>query len=170
MTPATRSHRPVPAFVLGVALAASTPALAMAAGDPSRLSRDVLPTFEAIHLDLDPAKQTYSGRVAIDIEVKAATDSFRLHARDMTLGKVSLTRGESVVPVTTRGGELGLLTVRAAKPLARGAHRLTIEFTNDLDTRANHIYRVETAGQSYVFTDFEPDDARRAFPCFDEPW
>jgi len=154
---------------LAAAAASMTAAEAGDSHDPARLSRDVVPTFEAIRLDLDAGKKGYAGSVTIDLKVESPTDSFRLHARDLTITRVALMRGGAVVPTTTGSGDIGLLAVRTSKPLARGACRLEIDFTKDFDVRANNVYRVETGGRSYVFSDFEPDDARRAFPCWDEP-
>ena len=146
-----------------------TTANAIAADDPARLKRDVVPTSESIRLELDPASKNYSGTVTIELDVKVQTQSFRLHAQDMTLTRIALRRGKDEIAITTEKGEIGLLTVRAAKALSPGTATLEIDFSKEFSTRASSFYRVESGGQPYVFTDFEPDDARGAWPCWDEP-
>ncbi len=137
--------------------------------DPSRLGRDVTPTLETLHLMLDPEQSAYSGTATIELVVHAATDSLRFHARDMHLSKVTLRRGSTVVPTTLTRGDIGLVTVHAERALARGACTLEVAFELPYNTRATSLYKVVTRGRGYLFTDFEPDDARGAWPCFDEP-
>src|SRR6185369_17632985 len=65
--------------------------------------------------------------------------------------------------------EQGLVTARASRPLAAGAYRLEIAFTQAFNAQSVGLYRTEKDGRSYAFSQFEADDARRAFPCWDEP-
>jgi alanyl aminopeptidase len=134
-----------------------------------RLGRDVVPTFQGVRLRLDPDKRSYSGSVHVELKVANATDTIRFHAEGQKLTRVTLRQGGDSVIVTRTTGDHGLQTLGAARKLAAGTATLDIEFTHLYGTRAVGLYKANREGRGYLFTQFESDDAREAFPCWDEP-
>jgi aminopeptidase N/puromycin-sensitive aminopeptidase len=53
--------------------------------------------------------------------------------------------------------------------LPAGKATLTIRYRGILNNELRGFYLSKTALRNYAVTQFEPTDARRAFPCFDEP-
>jgi alanyl aminopeptidase len=134
-----------------------------------RLGTDVLPVEQRVQLELIPADTLYRGSVAIDIDVRRATDAIRLHARELRnlVVRVSGPGGDFTPAIAE--GEDGAVTLRAPRMLSAGRYRIEATFTNDYDPHAKSLYRVVDSGEAYLFTQFQVDDARGAFPCFDEP-
>lgn len=166
-----RSHIRVSSAVPSLLAAALV--LATGAGaEELRLGPDVRPTAERIDLVLDADKPDYNGRVEIDLDVKQLVTSFRLHANDMTLRTVSLaqaTKSSHTIALQPAPGANGTVTLTAPAAVPSGKYVLTIEFSNQFNTDATGLYRLQTEGRGYLFTQFEAEDARDAFPCFDEP-
>jgi alanyl aminopeptidase len=134
-----------------------------------RLPGDVAPTFQSVRLDLDADKTNYTGSTRIEIVVRREAPAIRFHAVEMELKRISLhgPRGDVALAPESVGG--GIVAAKAPSPIAPGAYTLTIDFANDFDTRAAGLYRLESEGHAYAFTQFEATDARKAFPCWDEP-
>lgn len=165
--------QPYPIAILRAALLTCSILVCTARSAPTedsyRLGDTVFPTFQTVELLVDAGETHYTGRVVVQLDVRRATNTIRMHAEDMQIGSVSLSGPDGQIPVLFAMGKHAILTLNTDHELAPGAYRLEIAFTNDFGTKAVGLYRMEQDGQGYVFTQFEADDAREAFPCFDEP-
>ena len=164
------SARRIALFLLAL-LALTAPQVARAEAEAAdvRLGRDVVPVFQRVHLKLDADKRSYSGNVHVELKVEKATDVVRFHAEGQKLTRIALLQGGDTVAVQRATGEHGLQTLTAARALKPGTATLDIEFTHLYGTRAVGLYRAVRDNRGYLFTQFESDDAREAFPCWDEP-
>ena len=140
-----------------------------AASEPGRLGSDVVPVSQHTELHVDPAVPAYRGRVSIVLEAVTSAESFVLHAEGLEITSATLHRGRKRIPVTTAAQDHALLEVRPSKPLKPGTHRLDLDFTGELSDGTTGLYRFQSEDRWYVASQFEADEARRAFPCFDEP-
>ncbi len=147
-----------------------------ASTNPYRLARNVIPSAYRIFLTPDLESATFAGRVEIDVEVVESTSQITLHSLDLVVGAASV----SAQSVTYRSGEprydeqFNTATFDFDQALPEGAAMVEIAFTGTLNDLLVGFYRstyTDNEGQTHTIatTQFEHSDARRAFPCWDEP-
>ncbi|HEX6199091.1 MAG TPA: M1 family metallopeptidase, partial [Thermoanaerobaculia bacterium] len=136
-----------------------------------RLPDGAVPVRYALDLRVLPEEGTFDGSIDIELDVREATATLWLNARGLAIGGADLTLGDRQVGARTERVGDDLLRVEPAEPLPVGPARLRVRFAGTMeDDRTEGIYRVqEPDGHWYAYTKFEPLDARRAFPHFDEP-
>lgn len=151
-----------------------------------RLPRSVRPVAYDIRLlPLIKGDFTFTGEVAITINVTETTNNLTLHAHELTVDErsVTLTRQDGVGDnATSTGMPVGrqskdalrqFYVIHARMPLKPGTYRVRLKFSGVLGDDLQGFYRssyIEKNTTRWVaVTQFQSTDARRAFPCFDEP-
>jgi len=160
------------AAVFVLAAAGRVAAGPVAAAEIGRLAHDVVPVSQSIALTVDPRQADYLGSVDVVLDVKKRVRSFRFHAEAIPIASATLSRlgaAEPATPLTAKPVADGQVEVTALAPIAVGRYTLHVDFTNNFDTEAKGLYRLQVKDEWYAFTQFEAIDAREAFPCWDEP-
>ncbi|MGC2169274.1 MAG: M1 family metallopeptidase, partial [Acidimicrobiales bacterium] len=144
--------------------------------NPYRLARTVVPSAYRIFLTPDLEKFTFAGRVEIDIDIKESVERFTLNALDLELGAATVSSdGTSYRSLEhTMDETYQTATFVFDRELPAGPAILEIAFDGFLNDKLVGFYRstyTDVNGVDHVIatTQFENTDARRAFPCWDDP-
>jgi puromycin-sensitive aminopeptidase len=138
---------------------------------PHRLAADLRPTEVDVHVEVDPASgSTFSGHVLHRLRLDQRRRSLELHADDLTVtGAVVETAGRRLKGRVVRHPERETIEVQLREAIPAGDATLALSFRGKLRSDLRGLYAASVGERKYAFTQLEAADARRFFPCFDEP-
>ena len=129
-------------------------------------------------MEIEPnvASATFSGTVAIDVVVREPVTEIVLNAAELAISDVEIVGadGSTVGCSVAFDDELEQVVFRPPSQLPPGPCTVSCRFTGTLNDKLRGFYRSTYTGpdgetQTIATTQFESVDARRCFPCFDEP-
>jgi len=145
--------------------------------NPYRLPRTVVPSRYELTLEPDLGAATFGGTVATTVEITEAVDEVVLNAIELDLDQAWVVEGADgarVDATVTLDDSTERATLSLARPVGPGAATVHVVFRGTLNDKLHGFYRStfrDDDGTEHVIatTQFEATDARRAFPCWDEP-
>src|SRR5579863_5287745 len=116
-------------------------------------------------------KNNFAGEEAIKIRLLKPTSQIVLNAAEIEVSKASVVSGGGrQIASVSFAQEKETATFTVAKELQPGPITLEIKYVGILNDQLRGFYLGKDAeGHKYAVTQLEATDARRAFPCFDEP-
>jgi alanyl aminopeptidase len=158
--------------VLPAILLLSWPLLAAPSLEPPKLRLDgsVQPLRYAVDMTIVPDHDTFHGSVDIDVDVRTPSKIVWLNAIGLTIDEAGFRpeAGATLPAKTLPGGDQ--FTGFSFDREISGLGRLHIVYQGKISRSSSAgIFQLKEDRDWYVYSQFEPTDARRAFPCFDEP-
>lgn len=144
--------------------------------DPYRLPRHVVPIRYDLRLEPDLTSASFAGQETITVRVHRPTSDIVLNAIELDISSATIEgeSGSARKAAIVLDGTLQRCHLTFTEPVTAGNWRLTIIFSGTLNDKLRGFYRStykdeNGATHNMAATQFEATDARRAFPCWDEP-
>jgi puromycin-sensitive aminopeptidase len=154
----------------------SSPSQSTPDQDSFRLPRSVEPLHYRIEIEPDVGSASFSGTVQVDVVIHEAVDRIVLNAAELAISDVEI-RPDGGAPIgcsVSFNDALEQVIFTPPSQLPPGPCQVSCRFTGTLNDKLRGFYRstyTDEAGESHTIatTQLESVDARRAFPCWDEP-
>ncbi len=135
-----------------------------------RLPTSVVPSHYTLWFAPDFRTDTFAGTEIIDVTIRESTSTIVLHSAEIEFQEALVTQNGQAVPARVAldaSRETATLTMPTA--VAPGPAAIRISFTGHLNDKLRGFYLSTAYKRKYAVTQLAATDARRAFPCFDEP-
>jgi aminopeptidase N len=135
-----------------------------------RLPTTVTPTHYDLTFTVDVGRARFEGTTVIQVDVAEPTTRIVLNAAELTFRDVTVGRGASAQHASVALDEASeQATLAIPRRIDRGSTEIAIQYSGVLNDQLRGFYLSKGKNRDYAVTQFESTDARRAFPCFDEP-
>ena len=142
---------------------------------PGKLPKEVVPTEYAIRIVPNLDNFTFAGSETVKLNVRSPVHQLVLNGLELKIEAASVDGKELPLSAIKTDNEKELLTLTLPSELAAGDHALALRFTGKINQQGQGLfymrYQEQGSGARKVMlgTQFEATDARRFFPCWDEP-
>jgi aminopeptidase N len=142
---------------------------------PGKLPKEVIPTEYSVRIVPDVDKLTFAGTETVKLKVRGAVLRLVLNALELKIEAASLDGRELPASAIKTDTKSELLTLALPSELPAGDHTLTLRFAGKINEQGQGLfymrYREQGTGARKIMlgSQFEATDARRFFPCWDEP-
>jgi aminopeptidase N len=142
---------------------------------PGKLPKEVVPIEYSVRIVPSIDKFTFTGTETVKLNVRRPVRQLVLNALELEVADASIdgkALPDSAIKVDKKNE---LLTLALRSELAAGEHTLALSFTGKINQQGQGLfyvpYQEHGSGTKKIMlaTQFEATDARRFFPCWDEP-